>query len=143
MAAWVFPGRLNTTVAPLFFADQFLQLATSLPSPHITGLGEHLGSLTLSTNWTKVTLWNRDIAPQVEGAARGGVGGAMWEGAKVLCPRAQPNTNLYGSHPFYLVLEDGGLAHGVFLLNSNAMGEWVGGHPGGHPVPVPQSPSPS
>ena len=36
---------------------------------------------------------------------------------------SQPNVNLYGSHPFYLVLEDGGLAHGVFLLNSNAMGK--------------------
>nr|XP_025715411.1 lysosomal alpha-glucosidase isoform X1 [Callorhinus ursinus]XP_025715412.1 lysosomal alpha-glucosidase isoform X1 [Callorhinus ursinus]XP_025715413.1 lysosomal alpha-glucosidase isoform X1 [Callorhinus ursinus]XP_025715414.1 lysosomal alpha-glucosidase isoform X1 [Callorhinus ursinus]XP_025715415.1 lysosomal alpha-glucosidase isoform X1 [Callorhinus ursinus]XP_025715417.1 lysosomal alpha-glucosidase isoform X1 [Callorhinus ursinus] len=87
---------LNTTVAPLFFADQFLQLSTSLPSQHITGLAEHLGSLMLSTNWTKITLWNRDIAPS-------------------------PNVNLYGSHPFYLVLEDGGSAHGVFLLNSNAM----------------------
>uniref|UniRef100_A0A8C7B4Q5 Lysosomal alpha-glucosidase n=1 Tax=Neovison vison TaxID=452646 RepID=A0A8C7B4Q5_NEOVI len=87
---------LNTTVAPLFFADQFLQLSTSLPSQHIVGLAERLGSLTLSTNWTKITLWNRDIAPA-------------------------PNVNLYGSHPFYLVLEDGGSAHGVFLLNSNAM----------------------
>ncbi|XP_067570836.1 lysosomal alpha-glucosidase isoform X2 [Pseudorca crassidens] len=87
---------LNTTVAPLFFADQFLQLSTSLPSQHITGLAEHLGPLMLSTNWTKVTLWNRDVAPT-------------------------PNVNLYGSHPFYLGLEDGGLAHGVFLLNSNAM----------------------
>ncbi|XP_066876536.1 lysosomal alpha-glucosidase isoform X2 [Kogia breviceps] len=87
---------LNTTVAPLFFADQFLQLSTSLPSQHITGLAEHLGPLMLSTNWTKITLWNRDIAPT-------------------------PDVNLYGSHPFYLVLEDGGLAHGVFLLNSNAM----------------------
>ncbi|XP_027968262.1 lysosomal alpha-glucosidase isoform X2 [Eumetopias jubatus] len=87
---------LNTTVAPLFFADQFLQLSTSLPSQHITGLAEHLGSLMLSTNWTKITLWNRDIAPS-------------------------PNVNLYGSHPFYLVLEDGGSAHGAFLLNSNAM----------------------
>lgn len=37
----------------------------------------------------------------------------------------QPDVNLYGSHPFYLVLEDGGLAHGVFLLNSNAMGKPV------------------
>lgn len=87
---------LNTTVAPLFFADQFLQLSTSLPSEHITGLGEHLSPLMLSTEWTRITLWNRDIAPS--------------QGA-----------NLYGSHPFYLALEDGGLAHGVFLLNSNAM----------------------
>ena len=29
---------------------------------------------------------------------------------------------MYGSHPFYLVQEEDGLAHGVFLLNSNAMG---------------------
>lgn len=36
---------------------------------------------------------------------------------------SQPDVNLYGSHPFYLGLEDGGLAHGVFLLNSNAMGK--------------------
>ena len=39
---------------------------------------------------------------------------------------SQPNVNLYGSHPVYLVLEDGGLAHGVFLLNSNAMGKHGG-----------------
>lgn len=87
---------LDTAVAPLFFADQFLQLSTALPSPHLAGLAEHLGPLLLDTNWTKVTLWNRDMAPT-------------------------PGANLYGSHPFYLALEDGGLAHGVFLLNSNAM----------------------
>ena len=66
-ATWSLPGRLNTTVAPLFFADQFLQLSTSLPSQHITGLAEHLGPLMLSTNWTKITLWNRDVAPAVKG----------------------------------------------------------------------------
>nr|XP_056710819.1 lysosomal alpha-glucosidase [Euleptes europaea] len=87
---------LNTTVAPLFYADQFLQISTSLPSGFISGLGEHLTSLILNVSWTKITLWNRDIAPV-------------------------PSANLYGSHPFYLMLEEGGLAHGVFLLNSNAM----------------------
>ncbi|XP_064891214.1 lysosomal alpha-glucosidase isoform X2 [Columba livia] len=87
---------LNTTVAPLFFADQFLQISTSLPSCFISGLGEHLTPLVLNMTWTRITLWNRDVAPV-------------------------PHVNLYGSHPFYLGMEDGGLAHGVFLLNSNAM----------------------
>lgn len=85
--AWPVSGRLNTTVAPLFFADQFLQLSTSLPSQHITGLAEHLGPLMLSTNWTKITLWNRDMAPVVKrgsgrGRARAGAGGRVAEGAK-------------------------------------------------------------
>lgn len=34
----------------------------------------------------------------------------------------QENTNLYGAHPFYLMMENDGKSHGVFLLNSNAMG---------------------
>ena len=32
-------------------------------------------------------------------------------------------TNLYGHHPFYLMMEDGGRSHGFFLLNSNAKGQ--------------------
>lgn len=50
----------------------------------------------------------------------------MGEGADAMSAVSQSDVNLYGSHPFYLVLEDGGLAHGVFLLNSNAMGKQTG-----------------
>ncbi|XP_078510190.1 lysosomal alpha-glucosidase [Lissotriton helveticus] len=87
---------VNTTVAPLFYADQFLQISTPLPSRHIYGLGEHLTSLNLDLNWTKFTFWNYDRLP-IE------------------------NQNLYGAHPFYMVMEEDGSSHGVFLLNSNAM----------------------
>ncbi|XP_071372325.1 lysosomal alpha-glucosidase [Centroberyx affinis] len=87
---------MNTTVAPLLFADQYLQLSTTLASSLVSGLGEHYTSLRLDLNWTSLTLWNKDMAPQ-------------------------GNANLYGSHPFYIVQEEDGLAHGVFLLNSNAM----------------------
>jgi|688.fasta_scaffold433740_2 hypothetical protein len=31
--------------------------------------------------------------------------------------------NLYGSHPFYMVSEDDGSSHGVFLFNSHAIGK--------------------
>nr|KAG8538480.1 hypothetical protein GDO81_022580 [Engystomops pustulosus] len=87
---------LNTGLAPLLFADQFLQISTSLPSQYIYGLGEHLTSINLNTDWSRLTFWNRDIGPEKD-------------------------SNLYGSHPFYLALEKDGSAHGVFLLNSNAM----------------------
>ncbi|KAM9843546.1 lysosomal alpha-glucosidase [Aulostomus maculatus] len=87
---------MNTTVAPLLFADQYLQLSTSLASSLVSGLGQHYTSLLLDLNWTSLTLWNRDVAPHAD-------------------------ANLYGSHPFYLVQEEDGLAHGVFLLNSNAI----------------------
>ncbi|KAF3846403.1 hypothetical protein F7725_003481 [Dissostichus mawsoni] len=87
---------MNTTVAPLLFADQYLQLSTTLASSLVSGLGEHYTPLLLDLNWTSVTLWNRDMAPHAD-------------------------ANLYGSHPFYIVQEEDGLAHGAFLLNSNAI----------------------
>lgn len=44
----------------------------------------------------------------------------------------QADANLYGSHPFYIVQEEDGLAHGVFLLNSNAVGAyWHSGNSSG------------
>ncbi|KAM6914546.1 lysosomal alpha-glucosidase-like isoform 2-T2 [Lycodopsis pacificus] len=87
---------MNTTVAPLLFADQYLQLSTALASSLVSGLGEHYTSLLLDLNWTSLTLWNKDMAPHAD-------------------------ANLYGSHPFYIVQEEDGSAHGVFLLNSNAV----------------------
>lgn len=56
---------MNTTVAPLLFADQYLQLSTTLASTLVSGLGEHYTSLLLDLNWTSLTLWNRDMAPHV------------------------------------------------------------------------------
>ncbi|XP_057201681.1 lysosomal alpha-glucosidase isoform X2 [Triplophysa rosa] len=87
---------LNTTIGPLLYADQYLQLSTSLASSVVSGLGEHYTPITLDLNWTSVSLWNRDMAPH-------------------------RNANLYGSHPFFMLQEGDGQAHGVFLLNSNAM----------------------
>ncbi|KAM9770100.1 lysosomal alpha-glucosidase [Menidia menidia] len=87
---------LNTTVAPLFYADQFLQFSTSLPSQYVFGLGEHRSTFLHDIQWNTLTMWARDVPPTEQ-------------------------TNLYGAHPFYLVMEDEGNAHGFFLLNSNAM----------------------
>lgn len=87
---------LNTTVAPLFFADQFLQISTLLPSQFLYGLGEHRNHFLQNLQWNTLTFWARDVPPT-------------------------ESYNLYGVHPFYLAMENDGAAHGVFLLNSNAM----------------------
>ncbi|KAK6627314.1 hypothetical protein RUM44_009791 [Polyplax serrata] len=82
-------------IGGFIFADQFLQISGKI-SGKIYGLGEHESSLQLNTNWTKFTMFNHDGVPI-------------------------PNFNLYGSHPFYMSLEESGMSHGVFLHNSNAM----------------------
>ncbi|XP_062304684.1 lysosomal alpha-glucosidase isoform X2 [Osmerus eperlanus] len=87
---------LNTTVAPLFYADQFLQFSSPLASPYVYGLGEHRSSFLHDVHWNTLTMWARDVPPT-------------------------EFTNLYGAHPFYLAMEEGGASHGFFLLNSNAM----------------------
>ncbi|XP_067672785.1 lysosomal alpha-glucosidase-like [Haliotis asinina] len=86
---------INTTGA-FIFTDQFLQLSYFLPSTFIYGLGEHRDTLMHSVNWTSFVFWNKDQPPN-------------------------ENTNLYGSHPFYLMMENDTNSHGVLLLNSNAM----------------------
>ncbi|MEQ2304410.1 hypothetical protein AMECASPLE_026720, partial [Ameca splendens] len=89
----------DTTMAPLVFADQYIQLSARLPSHNIYGLGEHVHQRYLhDTNWRTWPIFTRDAFPN---------GGTH---------------NLYGHYPFFLCLEDeSGKSFGVFLLNSNAM----------------------
>ncbi|XP_037531236.1 maltase-glucoamylase, intestinal [Nematolebias whitei] len=89
----------DTTMAPLVFSDQYLQLSAKLPSHNIYGLGEHVHTrYRHDTNWRNWPIFTRDAQPN---------GGRH---------------NLYGHHPFFLCLEDeSGKSFGVFLLNSNAM----------------------
>lgn len=114
-------------MAPLFYADQFLQMSTSLPSPFVYGLAEHRSPLLQDVRWNTLSLWARDVPPVV------------WSFSPPLqthplvvhhthpvLSAPQEQANLYGAHPFYLLMEDGGAAHGFFLLNSNAMGESAG-----------------
>ncbi|RLV82384.1 hypothetical protein DV515_00016705, partial [Chloebia gouldiae] len=94
-------GRVlfDTTIGPLQYADQFLQLSIKLPSSNIYGVGEHVHKqYRHDVNWKTWPIFGRDIAPSA----------AM--------------DNLYGAHTFFLCLEDStGASFGVFLMNSNAM----------------------
>ncbi|XP_067898281.1 maltase-glucoamylase [Heterodontus francisci] len=89
----------DTSVGPLQFADQYLQITAKLPSHNIYGLGEHVHKhYRHDTNWKTWPIFTRDAFPN----------GGMH--------------NLYGHHTFFMCLEgESGLAFGVFLLNSNAM----------------------
>ncbi|XP_040513111.1 maltase-glucoamylase, intestinal isoform X2 [Gallus gallus] len=89
----------DTTVGPLLFAQQFLQLSIRLPSGNIYGIGEHVHKrFRHDLNWRTWPMLSRDTAPS------GNV------------------ENLYGVQTFFLCLEDSsGASLGVFLLNSNPM----------------------
>ena len=78
------------------YSNQLLQISSLLPSNYIYGLGEHTGRLLRSTDWTQYTFWNRDFIPT-------------------------ENMNIYGTHPFYLTLDNLGYAHGVYFKNTHAM----------------------
>ncbi|XP_036037737.1 maltase-glucoamylase, intestinal [Onychomys torridus] len=89
----------DSSIGPLLFSDQFLQLSTLLPSANVYGLGEHVHQqYRHDMNWKTWSLFSRDTTPNDEG------------------------NNLYGVQTFFLCLEDkSGLSFGVFLMNSNAM----------------------
>ncbi|XP_071422109.1 sucrase-isomaltase, intestinal [Pithys albifrons albifrons] len=94
-------GRVlfDTTIGPLQYADQFLQLSIKLPSSNIYGVGEHVHKqYRHDVNWKTWPIFSRDVGPSGE------------------------MHNLYGVQTFFLCLEDNsGASFGVFLMNSNAM----------------------
>ncbi|XP_028904587.1 sucrase-isomaltase, intestinal [Ornithorhynchus anatinus] len=89
----------DTSVGPLVFSDQYLQLSAKLPSEYFYGLGEHIHQrYRHDSSWKTWPIFTRDELP----------GGN--------------NHNLYGAQTFFMCLEDEtGASFGVFLMNSNAM----------------------
>ncbi|XP_054582612.1 putative maltase-glucoamylase-like protein FLJ16351 [Eptesicus fuscus] len=90
---------LDTSIGPLLFAEQYLQLSFLLPSANVYGLGEHVHQrYRHDMGWKTWPIFTRDATP------------------------TKGMINLYGAHTFFLCLEDtSGSSFGVFLLNSNAM----------------------
>ncbi|XP_036086688.1 probable maltase-glucoamylase 2 isoform X15 [Rousettus aegyptiacus] len=90
---------LDTSIGPLLFSQQYLQLSLRLPSANVYGLGEHVHQqYRHSMAWKTWPIFTRNTTPTA---------GMI---------------NLYGAHTFFLCLEDAsGSSLGVFLLNSNAM----------------------
>ncbi|XP_034161045.2 sucrase-isomaltase, intestinal [Pangasianodon hypophthalmus] len=89
----------DTSMGPLVFANQYLQLSAKLSSDNIYGLGEHVHKqFRHDLDWKTWPIFTRDSFPN---------GGTH---------------NLYGHYPFFMCLEDeSGKSFGVFLMNSNAM----------------------
>ncbi|NWV96371.1 MGA protein, partial [Machaerirhynchus nigripectus] len=79
------------------FSDMFIQISTRLASQYIYGLGEaEHPTFRHNMNWHTWGMFTRDQPPAYK-------------------------MNSYGYQPFYMALEEDGNAHGVLLLNSNAM----------------------
>ncbi|KAK8792779.1 hypothetical protein WA158_004943 [Blastocystis sp. Blastoise] len=88
----------DTSIGGFMYSDQFIQLATRLPTNKIYGLGEHTGiPLLLDINWKTITIFPHDAT----------------------CPNGYHN--LYGHQPFYMGLDKDNNAYGVLFYNSNAM----------------------
>lgn len=90
------PCRVSLNLATLVYTDKFLQITSLLPSWVVYGLGEHHGQLRRSLDYKRFTFYNQD-RPPIEDA------------------------RLYGTHPFYINIENDGRANGMWLLNSNAL----------------------
>ncbi|KAI1711649.1 glycosyl hydrolases family 31 domain-containing protein [Ditylenchus destructor] len=101
----------DTSIGGLLFGDQFIQIATFLPTDRVYGFGENVHQ-ELKHDFTKYYTWAmlaRDDPPD---------------------SRDPNGWNYYGVHPFYMGLEPSGKAHGVLIMNSNAQEVTTG--PGPH-----------
>lgn len=94
-------GRVlfDTSVGPLVYSNQYLQISTKLPSEYIYGFGEHIHKrFRHDLYWKTWPIFTRDELP------------------------GDNNHNLYGHQTFFMGIEDNsGKSYGVFLMNSNAM----------------------
>ncbi|KAM4693329.1 maltase-glucoamylase-like [Discoglossus pictus] len=87
----------DSHVPGLTFSDMFIQISTRLPTEYIYGLGEsEHNTFNHDLDWVQIGLFAKDQPPLL-------------------------NKNSYGIHPYYMGLENDGSAHGILLLNSNAM----------------------
>ncbi|CAF1368823.1 unnamed protein product, partial [Rotaria sordida] len=106
----------DTSTGGLVLNNQFLRIVTRLQSTHVYGFGEN-NHETLKHNVTERKIWGIFARDQA----------IHWN----------TNANHYGTHPFYLVMEQtsnstqvpSGQMHGVLLLNSNAMDYSFGPEP--------------
>ncbi|XP_062955067.1 sucrase-isomaltase, intestinal [Cynocephalus volans] len=89
----------DTSIGPLVYSDQYLQISTRLPSEYMYGLGEHVHKrFHHDLFWKTWPIFTRDQIP------------------------GDSNDNLYGHQTFFMCIEDtSGKSFGVFLMNSNAM----------------------
>lgn len=56
--------RFDSSIGPLLFSDQFLQLSTHLPSANVYGLGEHVHQqYRHDMNWKTWPMFARDTTP--------------------------------------------------------------------------------
>ena len=111
----------DTSLGGLVLNNQFLQIITRLQSSHVYGLGENNHD-TLKHKIQENPSWGIFARDQGKSFAQDQINdfsslGTNWD----------TNSNHYGHHPFYLVMEQtsndnpSGHMHGVLLLNSNAM----------------------
>ncbi|GMR33125.1 hypothetical protein PMAYCL1PPCAC_03320, partial [Pristionchus mayeri] len=92
----------DTSIGGLIFNDQFIQIAALLPGEGaMYGWGENIHQ-NLKHDFSRYTTWG------------------MFSNGNAPNSTGLHTANLYGVHPFYLLLEESGKAHGVFFLNSNA-----------------------